>query len=216
MLSNLIEGVDVVAPYRLTPKVDVFEATRDKLSVMVGFPRRLALPDNRSEFATVFDGFGEIVDDYGIDPMDVSVKFCELEVINETNGIVIDIPMIDVDGFLGELWADPDLDQVLAAGGEMSHPFKIANVNRVSIEYPLIDFMVHYIWRSFLAHQTPDSWFRTAKGDTAWVKPVAQKHNVDPRTVIAVVGLLKAAYAKYEMVCKLNPKAWMECDLDNY
>ena len=215
MLSNLIEGVDIVPPYRLTPKVDVFEATNDKLSVMVDFKRRLALPDNRLQFNGVFDGFDGVIDDYGIDPMDVSVKFCELEVINEANGVVIDIPMVDVDGFLGELWADPDLDQVIAAGGEMSHPFKIANVNRVAIEYPLIDFMIHYIWRSFLAHRTLNSWFDVAKANK-WVEPVAQKHGVDQQTVIGVVGLLKAAYEKYNLVCKLDPKAWMECDLDNY
>ena len=87
MLSNLIEHVDIVAPYRLTPKVEVFEATRDKLSVMVGFPRRLALPDNRMEFNGVFDGFGEIVDDYGIDPMVSALSSANLKSLMRPTGL---------------------------------------------------------------------------------------------------------------------------------
>ena len=213
MTIKAVKNIDLVLPNLLTPEVVICQVADGNIMVRVDFPRRLSLKTNRTKFEKTFLGFEGTLNKSEVHPSDLDPKSCLLEVVDDNHAVVMDIPNFEGPDFLGELWADPTEEEVVAAGGEMDHPYKVGNVHlrSESINFPGIAEHVRRTWFQFLVLTHMDN-----VEQFNWLKPLSQRVELSPETCIRIVGLLKGIYEEYSAACPTNPKAWEYSHLPGY
>ena len=204
------KGLDIVPAYQLTPTPLVYEISEPKefegkFQIIVQFPRRLELFENRKEFAKCFDGFQRINRNYDaiIEDVYIDTFVIEPDDIFENRQVVMEVSFEDSADFLGELTGAPTVEEVIEAGGEIVHPYLVGTPlwhdKGIEVkEFKLIGEKLFLTWERFLLMGT--EWCHK------WGHYTASKTGLSLEATVGSVMLLKEFFEVYKANWPYNRK----------
>ena len=209
------KGLDIVPAYQLTPTPLVYEISEpkefeEKFQIVVQFPRRLELFENRKEFAKCFDGFQEANKNYDAIIEDVYIDTFVIEPDDfESRQVVMEVSFEDSADFLGELTGAPTVEEVIEAGGEIVHPYLVATPlwrdERMEVkEFKLIGQKLFETWKCFLG--TGTEWCHK------WADYPMSKTGLSVEATVGSVMLLKEFFEVYKANWPYNRKVLLTCN----
>ena len=201
------KGIDIVPAYQLTPTPIIDEISKPKefegkFQIIVQFPRRLELFENRKKFAKCFDDFekpyGEIMEDIYIDTFKI-----EPDDEFENRQVTMEVSFEDSADFLGELTGAPTVEEVIEAGGEIVHPYLVATPHwrdeRMEVKkFKLIGKKIFQTWERFLLIH--DEWHYK------WADYPMSKTDLSVEATVGSVMLLKEFFEVYKANWPYNRK----------
>ena len=208
------KGLDIVPAYQLTPTPIIYEISKPKefegkFQIIVQFPRRLELFENRKEFAKCFDiferankAYGEIIEDVYIDTFMI-----EPDDEVENRQVTMEVSFEDSADFLGELTGAPTVEEVIEAGGEIVHPYLVATPycrdEQMEVKkFKLIGKKIFQTWERFLLLGT----------EYKWAHYTANKTGLSLEATVGSVLLLKEFFKVYKANWPYNRKVLLSCN----
>ena len=204
------KGLDIVPACELTPTPLIYEISKPKefegkFQIIVQFPRRLELFENRKEFAKCFDGFERINRNYDeiMENVYIDTFMIEPDDDFENRQVVMEVSFEDSADFLGELTGAPTVEEVIEAGGEIVHPYLVATPlwgdESIEVkEFKLIGQKLFRTWECFLL--TGTEW----RGK--WADYPMSKTGLSVEATVGSIMLLKEFFEVYKANWPYNRK----------